>query len=79
VQLSEEQSERAQVAWRSVIRQLLRVRSLQRKWSALGFFLQEFPESLRYRLRLVWLPPSGKPPVRKLLTTAKKLFARKRQ
>ena len=49
------------VSWGHLVRMLRRSRARQRYWGLLGQLLQEYPASLRDRLRLVWpnveLPP----------------------
>ena len=40
--------------WDYLVRKLRRIRARQRYWGLLGLLLQQYPASLRDRLRLVW-------------------------
>ena len=40
--------------WAYLVRKLRRIRARQRYWGLLGQRLQEYPASLRDRLRLAW-------------------------
>ena len=46
--------EKRLLPWAYLVRKLRRIRALQRYWGLLGQRLQEYPASLRDRLRLVW-------------------------
>ena len=53
--------EKQVLPWDYLVRKLRRIRARQRYWGLLGQLLQQYPASLRDRLRLVWpkveLPP----------------------
>ena len=53
--------EKRVLPWAYLVRKLRRIRARQRYWGLLGQLLQQYPASLRDRLRLVWpkveLPP----------------------
>ena len=53
--------EKRLLPWAYLVRKLRRIRARQRYWGLLGQLLQQYPASLRDRLRLVWpkveLPP----------------------
>ena len=46
--------EKRVLPWAYLVRKLRRIRARQRYWGLLGQLLQEYPASLRDRLRLVW-------------------------
>ena len=46
--------EKRLLPWAYLVWKLRRIRALQRYWGLLGQRLQEYPASLRDRLRLVW-------------------------
>ena len=46
--------EKQVLPWDDLVGKLLRIRARQRYWGLLGQLLQQYPASLRDRLRLVW-------------------------
>ena len=46
--------EKRVLPWAYLVRKLRRIRARQRYWGLLGQLLQQYPASLRDRLRLVW-------------------------
>ena len=46
--------EKRVLPWAYLVRKLRRIRARQRYWGLLGHLLQQYPASLRDRLRLVW-------------------------
>ena len=46
--------EKRVLPWAYLVRKLRRIRARQRYWALIGQLLQEYPVSLRDRLRLVW-------------------------
>ena len=46
--------EKRVISWVHLVLKLRRIRARQRHWGLLGQLLQEYPASLRDRLRLAW-------------------------